>query len=389
MGAVLTPTVIRFGRVGDMIMLTALTAALHHRYGAPCQVIGAGVWNRAIFKAQYDVGDGWSFARHVPFALSLTWPRVVTGLHRSRGPVYVCEPHERQLPRVRRLLKSALVSPSRCLFITELPIQSTEHCVARLLRFSELTPPALAGRTGAAAANQRWSPHLEVVDEERAWREVWLRTRGWSGRELVLVQAGNFRSMSGNHATAERHKADDKAWPVAHWKQLFAMIHQHNPDALVVLCGANAEIPVLHAMRAAMGLDCVVVADLSLRQLFAVCEAAHSMISVDTGPAHAAAALGLPLVVMYGAESPAYWLPRGPEGTQVIGLGGPPASHRVDQISVGDVFDAWRSLESRGAGESASAGGAGVRPDAMRALQPAAARKVRSSWSPIIRQPKS
>ena len=40
--ASLKPTVIRFGRVGDMIMLTALTAALHHRYGSPCQVIAAG-----------------------------------------------------------------------------------------------------------------------------------------------------------------------------------------------------------------------------------------------------------------------------------------------------------------------------------------------------------
>ncbi len=72
------------------------------------------------------------------------------------------------------------------------------------------------------------------------------------------------------------------------------------------------------------------------------------MISVDTGPAHAAAALGVPLVVLYGAESPAYWLPRGPAGTAVVGLGGPPHSTRVDQLSVEAVFEAWRSLPPRG-----------------------------------------
>ena len=72
------------------------------------------------------------------------------------------------------------------------------------------------------------------------------------------------------------------------------------------------------------------------------------MISVDTGPAHAAAALGLPLVVLYGAESPAYWLPRGPAGTAVVGLGGPPHSTRVDQLSVEAVFEAWCSLPPRG-----------------------------------------
>jgi ADP-heptose:LPS heptosyltransferase len=68
------------------------------------------------------------------------------------------------------------------------------------------------------------------------------------------------------------------------------------------------------------------------------------MISVDTGPAHAAAALGLPSVVMYGAEEQRFWLPRSPFGTPVMGVGGPPESIRADQISVDTVFDAWCRL---------------------------------------------
>jgi heptosyltransferase-2/heptosyltransferase-3 len=70
------------------------------------------------------------------------------------------------------------------------------------------------------------------------------------------------------------------------------------------------------------------------------------MISVDTGPAHAAAALSVPLVVLYGAESAQQWLPRSPDGTPVLGLGGPPLSRRADQIPVDAVFEAWRSLAS-------------------------------------------
>jgi ADP-heptose:LPS heptosyltransferase len=73
----------------------------------------------------------------------------------------------------------------------------------------------------------------------------------------------------------------------------------------------------------------------------------HSMISVDTGPAHAAAALGLPLVVMYGAESQQYWLPRSHSGSPVVGVGGPPESVRVDQIPVERVFDAWCAVLAR------------------------------------------
>ncbi len=342
------PTVIRFGRFGDMVMQTALTAALSHRYRSPCQVIGAGPWNHDVFQALPDVDNDWSFPRHLPFALSLTWPRVIAALHRSRrAPIYVSETHDRQLARIRRLLKSGGVDRSRCLFITDLPTRDHEHCVDRLLRFAEQVPPSVADGSIDTATGQRWAPHLAVLDAERATRDQWLRARGWYGADLVLIQAGNFRSMSGNHATPERMGADDKAWPAKNWQTLFRMIHAHLPRARIVLCGATSEVPMLTGLKLEAGLECVVVADPPLRALFALCESAHSMISVDTGPAHAAAALGVPLVVMYGAESPAYWLPRGPAGTDVVGLGGAPGSTRVDQLEISAVFAAWRSLSSR------------------------------------------
>ena len=116
------------------------------------------------------------------------------------------------------------------------------------------------------------------------------------------------------------------------------------PDAAVVLCGAPQEGALLHEIQFAAGTPAVVAAELGLRQLLAMSESAHSMISVDTGPAHAAAALGLPLVVMFGAESQRVWLPRSPSGSAVLGIGGPPVSSRVDQISVQEVVKAWCSL---------------------------------------------
>ena len=312
-------------------------------------MIGAGPWNAAIFRAQPDVLRAWSLPRHLPVALNPTWPRVIAALHQARrAPVYVCEPHERQLARVRRLLKYGGIDPKRCLFITDLAVRENEHCIDRLLRFGAQTPAAVEDQVVASATQQRWSPRLQVLDEERRARDAWLRANGWYGRELVLIQAGNFRSMSGNHATTERRAADDKAWPAQRWQQLFALIHAQLPAALIVLCGASSEVPMLRSLRDEVGLECVVVADPPLRQLFALCESAHSMVSVDTGPAHAAAALGVPLVVLYGAESPAYWLPRGPAGTAVVGLGGPPYSTRVDQLQVETVFAAWRSLPPRG-----------------------------------------
>jgi heptosyltransferase-2/heptosyltransferase-3 len=101
---------------------------------------------------------------------------------------------------------------------------------------------------------------------------------------------------------------------------------------------------MLEEVRVATRLDAVAVAGLQLRPTFALCEIAHSMISTDTGPAHAAAALGLPLVVVYGSSLPGVWLPRSPTGSPVLSVGGPPLSRRVDQIPLDTVFDAWCQL---------------------------------------------
>jgi heptosyltransferase-2/heptosyltransferase-3 len=113
---------------------------------------------------------------------------------------------------------------------------------------------------------------------------------------------------------------------------------------VLLLRGSQEEIPLLHEIQAAAALTSVATVGTTLRQLYALCDAASSMVSVDSGPGHAAAALSVPLVVLYGAESPLYWLPRSPAGSPVVGVGGPPASRRADQVSVDTVFSAWRSV---------------------------------------------
>jgi heptosyltransferase-2/heptosyltransferase-3 len=188
------------------------------------------------------------------------------------------------------------------------------------------------------------APRLSVSDAERVELDIWLRRKGWIGRNLVLVQPGNFRSMSRRREQWRRLKTDDKAWPVGKWVSLLCRVHDTLPDTVIVLCGAPEEGSMLQEIQRAAGLQDVVAAELPLRQLLALTESAHSMISVDTGPAHAAAAMGLPLVVMFGAESRRHWLPRSPSGSEVVGVGGPPVSNRVDQIDVEEVFNAWCSL---------------------------------------------
>ena len=343
--APLRPTVLYFARLGDMIIVTAMLAMLHRRFGGPCNVIGVGSWTPGVFEGNPDVARVWSFGRHFPFALSRAWPQVRRALRDSHpAPIYICEHNHRQLPRVRRMLLLSGVDPGRCVFVSEKP-QTLHHSVDRLVRLGEQTPARLnAGNYPVPTSAAPWAPRLCVSDVDRAELQGWLRVQGWAGRTIVLVQPGNHRSMSRRRGRWERLRTDDKAWPTERWVALLQRVHTRLPNALILLRGTQEELAMLRRVQAATGLESVAVTQTGLRRLFALCEVAHSLISVDAGPAHAAAALGLPLVVMYGAGPQRFWLPRSGSGSPVIGVGGPPESMRVDQLSVDAVFDAWCTL---------------------------------------------
>ena len=336
-----------------MIMLTALLSLLHKRYRLPCQVIGTGSWTSAIYQGNPDVAGVWSFHRHLPFPLDRPWSSVRRALRDSApGPIYVCERHYRQLPRIRRMLRLSGVDGRRCVFIGS--DTAAQPRIDGLVNLGAVTPPALRATDyplPAAAALD--GPRLHVLAAERAERDAWLQAQGWYGRELILLQPGNHRSMGPRRARWRRLNTDDKWWPLERWAELLHRIHACRSAAVLVLCGSPEEVPMLEEIRVAARLASVVVASTGLRQLFALCESAHSMISVDTGPAHAAAALSLPLAVLYGGQSPRYYLPRSPCGSAVVGIGGPPLSTRVDQLSVDAVFEAWRSLGAAGCISSA------------------------------------
>ncbi len=345
-----TPAVVRFGRLGDMVMLTALLKALHVRYGRPALVLGAGPWNAPLLEGHPDVAQLFDLPRHSPLLFGAAGWRALAALRRSApGPVYVCEYQPRQVPRIRRFLRLAGVDPRRCLFITDNPENADEPWVQRLLEFGGQTPPAIpAGLVHAAPAGL--APYLCASGADLADLGAWLRGSGLEGRPLVLIQPGNFRTLSRHRARYRAGAGDDKAWPEERWAELTLRISTAQPQARVVLCGAPQEGPMLRGIAQAAAGPAVIAAELPLRRLIALCTVAQSMVSIDTGPAHAAAACGLPLVVLYGAENPGKWLPRSPTGSPVRALGGPPASVRVDALSVGEVFAAWQALPPRDPG---------------------------------------
>ena len=340
------PIVIRFGRLGDMLLLAPLLEHLHRGYGEPCLLLGTGPCSAALYDAHPDVERVLQVnARHRPLALSPERWRMLRALRRHRGaPVHVCETEPRALAKIRRMLALAGVARDRCVFLTDVPAAPGEHWIERLLRGCGNPPSSCADAWQSPISASVPAPRLVLHDADRRDRDDWLRARGWRGEPVWLVQPYNKRSMRWN---GPRDAADDdKAWPAQHWIAALHALHEDHPDTRIILCGAPNEAACLETLAANARVENLVVAarELPLRRLMALAEIADGMLSVDTGPAHVAAALGCPLVVLFGAQSPDVWCPRSPTGSAVIALGGPPQRSRVSEIEPREVIAALRKL---------------------------------------------
>lgn len=343
------PIMIRFGRLGDMLLLAPLLHRLHRGYGKPCLLLGTGPWTAGLYAAHPDVSRVVQvIARHRPLPLSpQRWQMLqVLRAHRTDA-VHVCECEPRALAKIMTMLALAKVPPERCRFLGDAPTLPDEHWIDRLLRACGAPPVACAGAWRPPPPPVATAPQLVLRDADRRDRQAWLRARGWRGEPVWLVQPCNKRSMRWN---GPRDAADDdKSWPVSNWAAALEALGARHPGARIVLCGTPDEAPLLEtiAARTRVGRLDVGARDLPLRRLMALAQLARGMLSVDTGPAHVAAAMGCPLAVMFGAQAPAVWRPRSPTGSAVIVLGGPPQHTRVAQIAVDEVIAAVCALPPR------------------------------------------
>jgi len=123
-------------------------------------------------------------------------------------------------------------------------------------------------------------------------------------------------------------------------------VRRHRPDHAILLSGTPAELSLNEDIKVCADTADVhnVADDLPISVLLPLLERAHSMISVDTGPAHAAAALGCPTVSLFGTANAPLFRPGGAT-TPAIGLTGTvDGVQNILGITVETVVAAWLSL---------------------------------------------
>lgn len=340
----LTPLLIRFGRLGDMLLQEPLLHLLRCRYQAPVKILTRGGWTSALYRGHSDIDEIWELRnRNRLLAFSPERWRAIAKLRVHDGPIYISEDSRSSLKRIRWMLRFAGIPRERCVFLHDIAPRGDEHWVDQALRLGRATPAAFRETDYPWHDDVRAAPRLYLDAGDRADADAWLRQRGFADAPLVLLQPGNWHV----HRWWEPRRIDPKFWPIENWAALLHAMHQTLPSANLVLCGTPIESAVCEAIARAANVAQAKLAtsDLPIRRLMAVLERAHSMVSVDSGPAHLAAAMGCPLVLMYGGKyGPEKWDRRSPFGKPVINLGVNPCATSVAEIPPAVAVDAWRQV---------------------------------------------
>jgi heptosyltransferase-2/heptosyltransferase-3 len=350
------PVVVRFAAVGDIVLLTVLLEALARRYGRPVHLLSSGDWTPVLLGHDPALSELRLVAsRRAPYWLTPSQWSAVRWLRAHRGPVYHCDPD----PHAERFLQRAGVPESRLVRAWSHWPGDGIHWADWWLQIAALDAPALPGPARPVDAPAR--PRLHAPPAWHQEAEGWLQAHGLAGHPLVLLQPGHKKTHKRGRIATAGH---DKHWPAERWAEVIRGVLAALPGAAVLVCGSAREAGLAQEIVDAAGTPpsgsrVVNIAALqpTLQRLVALAARAHSMISVDTGPAHVAGAMDCPLVVLYASAGWGRWKPRAPTSTVIaIGPQAPTPGARLMDIRAEQALQAWATLPPRGQRADGAAG---------------------------------
>lgn len=341
------PLVLRFAAVGDVVLLTVLLNALAQRYGRPVHLLSSGEWTPVLLGHDPAVSElRLVTSRRSPYWLTPSRWAAARYIRAHRGPIYLCDPDE----HAQRVIDEAGVPEAQLVRAWQHWPGDGIHWADWWLQIAALDASAAPGPDVPISVPAR--PRLAVPpawhDEARAW----LQRQGLSGRPLVLIQPGHKKTYKRGRIGTATH---DKHWPAEHWATVIRGILAELPGAAVLVNGAPREAGLVQEVIDAVGPapSGGLVLNLArheptLSRLAALAAIAHSMVSVDTGPAHVAGAMDCPLVVLYATAGWGRWKPRAPTSTvTALGPEAPTPGARLMDLTPEAALAAWRELPAR------------------------------------------
>jgi ADP-heptose:LPS heptosyltransferase len=336
----------RCGAFGDIVLLTVLLRQLNVRFGERVDVIVSGPWARPLLEHEPAVGEIFVLgSRRAPYWLSPGQQRLVRWLRaRGTGPTWYADPGVG-----RDLLLRGGIPNDSIVNERDLPLRAGETFTDRWIRFAAVTPRAFEGRLPAASRTVASAASLVIPPDARAALDPWLAKRGLTGRRFIAIQAGNKRTM---RPLRRKRATNTKYWPEERWGEVIRGLLAERNDRAIVLLGVPQEYGLNREIAACAGVPSVVNAadDLPVHVLLPLLERAEGMVAIDTGPTHAAAALGCPTVALFGKSDPVLYRPGGTETRVAVVTGTLDGQPDILGITPEAVLSAWRRLAAGPAG---------------------------------------
>jgi heptosyltransferase-2/heptosyltransferase-3 len=341
------PVVLRFPAVGDLVLLTVLLEALWQRYGKPVHLLASGGWTPLLLQSDPAISElRLVYSRRTPFWMTPSRWSAQRWLRAHRGPIYLCDPDL----YAGRIVERAGIPEDRLVRAWQHWPGNTVHWADWWLDVAQLDARAVPGPPSRLQVAAR--PRLHVPDEWHRQTRQWLQQHGLNDRPLVLLQPGHKKTHKRGRIGTTAH---DKHWPAERWGTVIRTVLTQLPGAAALVCGSSREAGLVQEIVDAAGTPpagsrVVNIAAMrpTLQRLVGLAALAHSMISVDTGPAHIAGAMDCPLVVLYGMAGWGRWKPRSPSGNvQVLGPRALTPGAEVMSIGVEQVLQAWHALRPR------------------------------------------
>jgi lipopolysaccharide heptosyltransferase II len=310
--------------LGDVLLATPLLAALRRAYPWARLVAGVGRWARPALLNNPDL-DGVLDLETVglgglrPAAYTRVVRRLRTGrfdvaLVLDRTPVLTGLPLLADIP-----VRAGIDSGGRGFPLNvRVPWEAVEHEAKLFLR------------VGAALGVPTHDAPLRFVpttDDHARAAELWQQA-GLRGSRVAAVFPGGGRNPG--------MVLDAKRWPPARYAALADRLHADHGLA-VVLAGSDDDRPVTATVQRLMHAPAV---DLAGRTGFGTLGAIFARCALfagnDCGPMHLAAALGTPVLAIFGPTDPAVYGPLSPRSVALRG----PHGLSTEEVSVEDAVAA-------------------------------------------------
>ncbi|MCU0606755.1 MAG: lipopolysaccharide heptosyltransferase II [Candidatus Edwardsbacteria bacterium] len=273
--------------IGDAVMSTSFLAALRRRSPDAAVTLLAHARVEPVFRHNPAVG------RTVAFGARGGLWRASLGLRRERFaeawvlPLSFSSALSAWLAGAGR--RAGYGSERRAFLLTDAPAFDQ-----RAFRSRHLVEDYLALLGPAAAVPP---PEVFLLEDEIAWAQRWLAGRGLEGGEVVGFGPG------ATYGPAKR-------WPSDRWIELGRRLKQRG--ARVLVFGSFAESRECKEIERNIGTTAVSLAGgMDLRQSAALIAHCRAFVTNDTGVMHLAAAVGTPVVALFGSTNPSWTGPWG------------------------------------------------------------------------------